>query len=420
MPCDRWTNAAGPSDTPLTIWRRFALHCFAIIRLEFRHPKGVLAAVRVAGIVVLCAGLVLLSAGCKHPQARITALPPVKPPVTALDLAQEPPKHESPTIASSPSSSELGALATLGTELDYESWIGLDAWAKALRLPNPILTMEGTNCIAKVKLPTGTLELRLGRHHARWENTVLWLCYAPTLIRGRCSIHGRDIKDTLWPILTDNGLPLATNSVIVIDPGHGGANPGARNVVTGHWEKEYTLDWALRLKRILENLGWHVYLTRTNDTDLALEARAAIADAVDAGLFLSLHFNDSNGKPAESGIETYCLTPSGLPSAVTRSANEQMTVSYPNNVHDTENIRAAFRVHRALVARTGAVDRGVRRARFMTVLRNQRRPAILIEGGYLSNPHEARMIARPAYREALAMAVAEAIGSPPPLPLVSP
>ena len=65
--------------------------------------------------------------------------------------------------------------------------------------------------------------------------------------------------------------------------------------------------------------------------------------------------------------------------------------------------------HRRLLAATGAADRGVKRARFMGVLRGQNRPAILVEGGYLSNPEEARKIGTPAYRQKLAEAVASAL-----------
>jgi N-acetylmuramoyl-L-alanine amidase len=81
----------------------------------------------------------------------------------------------------------------------------------------------------------------------------------------------------------------------------------------------------------------------------------------------------------------------------------------PNNAFDIENLQLALSVHRALLEVNGHHDRGVRRARFPAVLRGQDRPAILIEGGYLSNPREARLIADPAYRQRLAEAVAGAL-----------
>jgi N-acetylmuramoyl-L-alanine amidase len=103
------------------------------------------------------------------------------------------------------------------------------------------------------------------------------------------------------------------------------------------------------------------------------------------------------------------MTPVGLPSTLTRNYDDDIDRAFPNNAHDHANLQIALRVHRALLEASGAQDRGVRRARFMGVLRGQNRPAILIEAGYLSNPDEARRIATPAYRQRLAGAVAAAL-----------
>jgi N-acetylmuramoyl-L-alanine amidase len=86
-------------------------------------------------------------------------------------------------------------------------------------------------------------------------------------------------------------------------------------------------------------------------------------------------------------------------------------MEFPNNAFDAQNLQLALRLHRTLLAVNGNLDRGIRRARFLGVLRGQQRPAILIEGGYLSNPKEASMIARPAYRQKLAEAIAVALMS---------
>ncbi len=89
-----------------------------------------------------------------------------------------------------------------------------------------------------------------------------------------------------------------------------------------------------------------------------------------------------------------------------------MTKEFPNNAYDSQNLRYAFRLHRAVLEATGATDRGIRRARFMGVLRGQSRPAVLLEAGYLSNPQEARLIATAEYRQRLAEAVARALAAP--------
>ena len=100
-----------------------------------------------------------------------------------------------------------------------------------------------------------------------------------------------------------------------------------------------------------------------------------------------------------------------MPSTLTRGSGEDSSQVFPNNDFDVQNLQLAARVHQSLLRINGHNDRGVRRARFPGVLRGQQCPAILIEGGYLSNPREARLIGDPAYRQKLAQAVADALRS---------
>ena len=200
-----------------------------------------------------------------------------------------------------------------------------------------------------------------------------------------------------------------TNLTIVIDAGHGGTDSGTKSVLGYRYEKEFTLDWARRLGWALAPNGWHVLFTRTNDTELSVSNRIAYAEAHKADLFLSLHFNSSAPNDQQVGLETYCLTPTGMPSTVTRGFGDDSGLAFPNNAFDAQNLQFALRVHRALLQVNGKRDRGVRRARFLGVLRGQHCPAILVEGGYLSNPQEAGRIADPAYRQKLAEAVAHAL-----------
>jgi N-acetylmuramoyl-L-alanine amidase len=245
---------------------------------------------------------------------------------------------------------------------------------------------------------------------AYWEGMDIRLGYAPQLIDGQMFVHYLDVAKTIAPLL--NAAPLCclrSNSIIVIDPGHGGENAGTKSVLGSHYEKEFTLDWGRRLQSLLVAKGWQVYLTRNVDSDLALSNRVAFAQAHQAGLFISLHFNSAAPDEGEAGLETYILTPAGMPSTVTRGFSDNSGQSFPNNEFDAQNLEFAARIHREILAVNGHRDRGVRRARFLGVLRNQQRPAILIEGGYLSNPAEARLIATPAFRQKLAEAVAKSL-----------
>src|SRR5262249_4081139 len=101
--------------------------------------------------------------------------------------------------------------------------------------------------------------------------------------------------------------------------------------------------------------------------------------------------------------------PTSLPSTLTRDYEDDTTRTFPNNAFDAENLQYAIRLHRSLLEATGETDRGVRRARFMGVLRGQNRPAVLVEGGYLSNPQEAQLPAESEYAQLLAEAVATAL-----------
>jgi len=262
------------------------------------------------------------------------------------------------------------------------------------------------------------MTLSAGSRVGSFEGLEFRLGFAPSLIDSRLCVHSLDLRKTLQPLI--NGALSAltrSNPVIVIDPGHGGEDPGAQSTFGKRHEKEFTLDWALRLAPLLQSNGWTVFLTRTNDIDVALSNRVNFAEAHKADLFLSLHFNSAVGDESQRGLETYCLTPAGMFSSVTRGFSDDATLTFPNNAFDSENLALAARVHRALLT-TGLHDRAVRRARFPAVLRGQQRPAILIEGGYLSNPDEAALIARGAHRQKLADAIAGALqetASPPSL-----
>lgn len=289
-----------------------------------------------------------------------------------------------------------------------DDWVSLESWSAAHHW-SPLEDLDpGPAGGRQFRVPAGVLSLTLGSQLARLDGVVCWLGYAPRLADGILRVHTLDARKNLLPLSDPEAGTDSGDRVVVIDPGHGGENTGTRSVADHHFEKEFTLDWALRLRPLLEKSGWTVILTRAGDADVSLSERVAVADRAHAALFVSLHFN-SGARPDQSGIETYCLTPAGLPSTLTREYEDDVTRVYPNNRFDSGNLQLALRLHRSLLEGTGAIDRGVRRARFMAVLRDQQRPAVLIEGGYLSNAQEARSIAGPEFRQRLAESVARAL-----------
>jgi N-acetylmuramoyl-L-alanine amidase len=255
----------------------------------------------------------------------------------------------------------------------------------------------------------GVMVLGIGSHEANWNGVEINLGFAPELIDGEVSLNGLDLQKNLEPLLCWPPLTFGTNRIIVIDPGHGGSNTGTHSVLDGRFEKEFTLDWAKRIKPLLETNGWTVFLTRTNDVAVSLADRVTFAEARHADLFVSLHFNSAGPDTKQAGLETYCITPTGMPSTLTRGYEDNWSENLPNNAFDAQNLQFAVRMHTALLRAVGMEDRGIRRARFIGVLRGQKRPAILIEAGYLSNPAEAAKIENPEYRQKLAEAFAAAL-----------
>ena len=231
-----------------------------------------------------------------------------------------------------------------------------------------------------------------------------WLS-APVLeARGQLWISSLDVLKTIDPVLRQgrsrNPTPIR---LVVLDPGHGGSDTGARGRQST--EKVMTLDVAKRVERYLEAAGLNTILTRKSDKTLGLSDRVDFAEAKRADLFVSIHFN--SGGSAE-GIETYCVPPAGKSSTASQRIFGGDTEASPNNRYDEKNVWLAHCVQRSALRATGAPDRGVRRARFV-VIRDAPCPAILIEGGFLSNRAEEQRLLTADYREKLAKAIADGI-----------
>jgi N-acetylmuramoyl-L-alanine amidase len=289
------------------------------------------------------------------------------------------------------------------------TWTSLERWAAEHKLAAPRKVATSPVVTYAVNSVRGTLTLVIGSREAIWRGLEIHLGFAPEIIDDQIFVHGLDLQKNLEPLLLDSPPAWSPHRVLVLDPGHGGINGGTHSLTDGRQEKEFTLDWARRIKAILTTNGWTVWLTRTNDTDVALSNRVAFAETHHADAFISLHFNSAAPDTRQKGLETYCLTPTGMPSTLTRGYSDLWTDRHPNNAFDTENLLLAVRLHTALLRATGEEDRGVRRARFMGVLQGQHRPAVLIEGGYLSNAHETEKIESAEFRQKLAEAVAEVL-----------
>jgi N-acetylmuramoyl-L-alanine amidase len=205
---------------------------------------------------------------------------------------------------------------------------------------------------------------------------------------------------------TDARMAAALNPglpVVVIDPGHGGRDQGA--TANALVEKDLTLDLAFRTERLLQTYGFKTVLTRRDDTFLSLIDRAEMANKYERSLFVSLHFNKSESSAA-TGIETYYASQKVLPEPQWTWAGFFNKPQANDDVDTGENF--AGYVQTALVSRTEAGNRGIK-PKALYVVRHTKVPAILVEGGFISNLFEARLIATPQYRDRLAAAVVEGV-----------
>lgn len=169
---------------------------------------------------------------------------------------------------------------------------------------------------------------------------------------------------------------------VVIDPGHGGKDPGAPGC-NGLWEKDVVLQVGLATADILRERGVDVRMTRSDDRFIELNARAAMAASVGAKLFVSLHADAAPNRSARG-----------------------FTVYAPAGRMEQAGALSSAMVRRLLA--TGLANRGVRPARFRVLVRTAC-PAVLVEMGYLSNAQDARLLGRPEFRDWLAECVAAAV-----------
>jgi N-acetylmuramoyl-L-alanine amidase len=213
-----------------------------------------------------------------------------------------------------------------------------------------------------------------------------------------------DLVKVIEPVLRPSKIKGAeTVDTIVLDPGHGGHANGAYSPYG--WEKQYALDVCNRARMLFLQAGLKVYMTRTNDTFVSLEDRVKFANRFDNALFISVHFNSGG---AGTGLETYTLAPRGVPSMMADGPRVSDLQECPGNARDAENMALATATHAAMVVRSKMYDRGIKRARFV-VIRDITIPGVLIEGGFLSNSHDAKLIATPEYRQGMATSIFQAV-----------
>ena len=168
---------------------------------------------------------------------------------------------------------------------------------------------------------------------------------------------------------------------VVIDPGHGGRDPGAIGL-GGLQEKRVVLSISLEVAKRLQKQGMTVTVTRSGDRFVSLKSRVALAEKAQANAFVSIHANAiSRNQTAVNGLETY---------------------------YYSTGYRLARSIHRSILSRLKVRDRGTKRARFY-VLRKTSMPAVLVEVGFVTGSIDSRNLASTSYRQRMAEAIANGI-----------
>lgn len=235
-----------------------------------------------------------------------------------------------------------------------------------------------------------------------------WLSFPVINQNGQSLISRFDLAKTVEPCLRPTMISnLRPFQTVVLDAGHGGQDGGGHSV--SGLEKSYTLDVILDLKKSLEDKGLRVILTRNDDTYLPLESRADRANQTADSILVSIHFNSSSDASA-AGVEVFSMTPRGAASTGDFTTTADQFKPMSGNDFEDASFALATCVHSSLLGHLPEGDRGVKRARF-AVLRLTHSPAILVEGGFLTNPTEGQQINDVAWRAKLADAIAVGVQS---------
>ncbi len=220
-----------------------------------------------------------------------------------------------------------------------------------------------------------------------------------------------------FPVIEQNGKPLVRPhrvsnvgkvQTVVVDPGHGGYDKG--QVSRCGYEKDFALDVARKLRPLLLSKGLRVIMTREGDYFVPLEVRAQIANKARDSIFVSIHFNASNDDPNATGFEIFSFTPRGAPSTSDSAVAPSALSTQPGSAVDAQSTALSACIYHSLLGHLPEYDRGIKRARF-AVLRLTKVPAVLIEGGFLTEQGQCKLIARKEWRAKLAHAISVGIES---------
>ena len=245
-----------------------------------------------------------------------------------------------------------------------------------------------------VVLSSGKRRIEFGKNsrEARIDGVKHWLSFPVLYFGGQYHVSRMDLAKTIDPLIRPEKIPnLKPVHTVVLDPGHGGHDRGAVN----RWgsEKNYNLDLSRRIRAHLQKAGLRVVITRSRDQFIPLETRPSLANKIgDGAVFVSVHFNAAATRNSlATGFEVFTLTPRGAPNSHDNYLTRRSFSAERGHKSDHASHVLATSIQHAKLGLVPMFDRGVKRARF-AVLRGSAVPGVLIEGGFMSNPRDARLL----------------------------
>src|ERR1043166_2804896 len=291
-------------------------------------------------------------------------------------------------------------------KIDGRDYLSVDNISKFYGFPPEVVPSGAKKQSETVNHP---LEFVSGSREAMINGARSWLCFPVIEQDGKPMVSRTDVAKTIEPLVRPHRVPdVGKIQTVVLDPGHGGHDKG--QVSRYGAEKDFALDVARKLRPILQAKGLRVIMTREGDYFVPLEVRAKIANAARNSIFVSIHFNATNDDPNATGFEIFSFTPRGAPSTSDTALTSTSYSMQPGSGVDAQSMALSACIYHSLLGHIPEYDRGIKRARF-AVLRLTKVPAVLIEGGFLTDRGEAKLIANKDWRSKLAGAIGVGIES---------
>ena len=287
-----------------------------------------------------------------------------------------------------------------------QDYLTVENISKFYGLPAGVVARGEKMRFETVKNP---LEFVSGSREAMINGARSWLCFPLMEQDGKYLVSRTDVAKTIEPLVRPHRVSNVGNiQTVVLDPGHGGYDKG--QVSRYGNEKDFALDVARKLRPLLQAKGFRVIMTREGDYFVPLEVRAKIANAARNSIFVSIHFNATSDNPDATGFEIFSFTPRGAPSTSDTALTSTSYSMQPGSAVDAQSMALSACIYHSVLGHIPEYDRGIKRARF-AVLRLTKVPAVLIEGGFLTERGECKLIANKDWRAKLAGAIGVGVES---------